>query len=276
MLQDPMSHDSSDAGAPAPPLQGRSFVEWVTGEGQKDSGWRRAVAPSQIPEALIHGDIAVVYQPIVDLRTNKVFAQEALLRSTAPSFAGVEALILDAVEAGCMGSLGRAVRDMAVDGCPAQPLFLNVHPSEFDEGWLVRPDDPLFRHEHPVYLEVTESVPLSHFALCHSVLAELRHKGIMLAVDDLGAGYSNLKYIADLSPEVVKLDRGLVAHLRHDSRQQRLVAALVRLCEDLGAKVVAEGIETAAELDVVRACGAHYGQGYHFARPTFPPPTISR
>jgi EAL domain-containing protein (putative c-di-GMP-specific phosphodiesterase class I) len=269
-----MTSHPLDAGSSSPPAQGRSFREWAAGEGQTHSGWRRTVRPSQIPAVLSTGTIHVVYQPIVDLQTNRVFAHEALLRSTAPGFAGVEALIGDAVRAGCMGTLGRAVRDMAIQGCPAHPLFLNVHPSEFDEGWLVRPDDPIFQHEEAVFLEVTESVPLSHFAQCHSVLAELRHKGVCLAVDDLGAGYSNLKYIADLSPEIVKLDRGLITDMRRDSRQQRLVTALVRLCEDLGAKVVAEGIETADEADVARFCGVHYGQGYHFARPTFPPPTV--
>jgi EAL domain-containing protein (putative c-di-GMP-specific phosphodiesterase class I) len=262
-------HDAAPAFAPA---QGRSFVDWATGMGEIASGWRRSIRPSKIPPVLATGPIHIVYQPIVSLDTGRVFAYEALLRSEAPGFAGAESLIRDAVQAGCMGMLGRAARDLAVQGCPGAPLFLNVHPSEFDEGWLVRPDDPIFHHEQPVYLEVTESVPLSHFAQCHSVLAEVRHRGAMLAVDDLGAGYSNLKYIADLAPEVVKLDRDLVAKMRADSRQHRLVSSLVRLCNDLGARVVAEGIETQEEAEAVRSAGAHFGQGYYFGRPaSFPP-----
>ena len=96
-----------------------------------------------------------------------------------------------------------------------------------------------------------------------------------LVVDDLGAGYSNLKYIADLNPRVVKLDRDLIAGLTRDSRLFKLVSAIVRLCTELDAKVVAEGIETATELDAVVAAGARYGQGYLLARPAFPPPDIT-
>src|SRR4029079_1987509 len=89
----------------------------------------------------------------------------------------------------------------------------------------------------PVYLEITESVPLSHFKHCHGVLREIRGRGISLAIDDLGAGYSNLKYIADLNPQVVKVDRQLIANLRGESRTQKLVTALVKLCDSMNAKV---------------------------------------
>ena len=88
--------------------------------------------------------------------------------------------------------------------------------------------------------------------------------------DDLGAGYSNLRYIAELNPRLVKLDRALVSGVRPGSRMHRLVAGLVVLCESLDAQVVAEGIETVAELRAVREAGVHYGQGYLFARPDYP------
>jgi EAL domain-containing protein (putative c-di-GMP-specific phosphodiesterase class I) len=174
-----------------------------------------------------------------------------------------------------VGALGRAIRELATANCTDMPLFLNVHPNEFDESWLVQPDDPIFTHDQPIYLEVTESVPLSHFAYCHSVLREIRGKGVSLAVDDLGAGYSNLKYIVDLRPEIVKLDRTLIADLADDRRAQVLVQHIVRLCQELGALVVAEGIEQETEMKVVIDCGAHYGQGYYFARPAYPAPGVS-
>jgi len=98
---------------------------------------------------------------------------------------------------------------------------------------------------------------------------------VALAVDDLGAGYSNLKYIADLRPEVVKLDRTLVADLADDRRAQVLVRHIVQLCHELGARVVAEGIELESEMKVVIDCGADYGQGYYFARPAYPAPGVS-
>ena len=221
------------------------------------------------------GELNMVYQPIVDLKKRSIFAFEALVRSTSPHFQGPPAMFTDAIRSRYCGALGRAVRELTVERAPPFPLFVNIHPNEFDEGWLVQPDDPIFHHEHQVYLEITESVPLSHFSLCHSVLAEVRSRGVMLAVDDLGAGYSNLKYIADLSPQVVKLDRGLIESMQIGTRQHRLVRALVRLCEDLGTKVVAEGIETASEAEAAVDAGVHYGQGFYYARPSFPPPPLS-
>jgi EAL domain-containing protein (putative c-di-GMP-specific phosphodiesterase class I) len=106
------------------------------------------------------------------------------------------------------------------------------------------------------------------------VLAELRNRGVMLAVDDLGAGYSNLKYIADLEPEVVKLDRELIAGLLPDSRQFRLIASIVALCHSMDAQVIAEGVETEAELEAVTELGVDFVQGYVFGRPADPPPDL--
>jgi EAL domain-containing protein (putative c-di-GMP-specific phosphodiesterase class I) len=100
------------------------------------------------------------------------------------------------------------------------------------------------------------------------VLGEVRRRGVRIAVDDLGAGYSNLRYIADLEPEVVKLDRGLVAGVKRSSRRHRLVTSIVELCRSQGARVVVEGIETGEELRAVLETGAQFGQGYYFAKPS--------
>jgi len=220
-------------------------------------------------------DVRVVYQPVVDLRTRRVFAFEALLRSKAPEFDSPIDLFKAAVDQSCAGELGRLVRELAIAGCPDHPLFLNVHPAELNERYLVQPDDPIFDHDKDVFLEITEAVPLSHFELCQSILAEVRGRGIYLVVDDLGAGYSNLKYIADLEPRVVKLDRELIAGLVVDSRLFKLVTGIVVMCEELGARVVAEGIETTEELEAVMESGARYGQGYLLARPAYPPPEVT-
>ena len=139
----------------------------------------------------------------------------------------------------------------------------------------MQPNDPIFQHTHDIYLEITESIPLSHFQLCQSILTEIRGRGVHLVVDDLGAGYSNLKYIVDLNPRVVKLDRVLVAGLVQGSRLFTLVSSVVSLCRELGALVVAEGIETEEELHAVIAAGAHFGQGYLLARPSSPLPPVT-
>jgi EAL domain-containing protein (putative c-di-GMP-specific phosphodiesterase class I) len=231
--------------------------------------------PSPIRRVIAERDVFVVYQPVVDLRSRKVFAYEALARTRAPEFDGPLALFAAAVTESCTGELGRVLRWMSLAGCASHPLFLNLHPAELNEGFVVQPDDPIFQHSEDVYLEITEGVPLSHFRLCQNMLAEVRGRGVHLVVDDLGAGYSNLKYIADLAPRIVKLDRDLIAGLTQDSRLHKLVTAIVRLCGELDARVVAEGIETRSELDAVIAAGARYGQGYLLARPAFPPPVLN-
>ncbi len=228
-----------------------------------------------IIDVLAAKDFRVVYQPVVDLRAQKVFAYEALVRSKSPFFESPPALFEAAVEHSVTGELGRAIRQMSIDNCPETPLFLNIHPAELNEPWIVQADDPIFKHANDVYLEITESVPLSHFDLCQTILSEVRGRGVYLVVDDLGAGYSNLKYIADLQPRVVKLDRVLIAGLVRDSRLFKLVQALVVMCRELDAKVVAEGVETEAELDAVIASGARFAQGYLLARPAFPLPEIT-
>jgi EAL domain-containing protein (putative c-di-GMP-specific phosphodiesterase class I) len=231
---------------------------------------RGGVAP--IVQVVRNRQVRSVFQPIVDLSTKKIFAHESLARSLSPHFSSPPEMFTAAIESGVCGELGRTLRMLSVDGCTDFPLFINIHPYEFDEGWLVRPDDPIFWHERQVYLEITESVPLNRFELCKNVLAELRVKGIRLAVDDLGAGFSNLKYISDLAPDFVKLDRELIAGIHKEVRQQQLVKSIVYLCEQLGAAVIAEGIEEPEELRVVIDTGVQYGQGYLLARPAFPPP----
>jgi EAL domain-containing protein (putative c-di-GMP-specific phosphodiesterase class I) len=221
-------------------------------------------------------EISVVFQPIVDMQSGKLFAYEALVRCSVPRYSSPPVLFERAVTTGCTGRLGRMIREIAIPLSSGKPLFVNVHPQELQEGWLVRPDDPIFEHDHEVFLEVTESVPLTHYDLCISVLRELRARGgVHLVVDDLGAGYSNLKRISDLEPRVVKLDRGLIANVDRSARQRQLVRSVVKLCSDLDALVVAEGIETAGEFSVLRDSGAQLGQGYLFARPAFPMPAIT-
>lgn len=228
-----------------------------------------------IRRVLDNRDVRVVFQPVVDLRTQKIFAYEALVRSKAPEFESPMALFKAAIDHSCAGELGRLIRELAVASCQDHPLFLNVHPAELNERYLVQPDDPIFDHGKDVYLEITEGVPLSHFELCKSILSEVRGRGVYLVVDDLGAGYSNLKYIADLAPRIVKLDRELVAGLTRETRLFKLVCGIVILCRELDAMVVAEGIETADELEAVIESGARYGQGYLLARPAYPPPEVN-
>ncbi len=222
-------------------------------------------------------DLSVVFQPIVRTDTLEVFAYEALCRCALPEYKNPTHLFERAVTERCVGRLGQIVRTVAVPLCAGVPVFLNIHPAELGEKWLVQPDDPIYAHDEPVFLEITETVPLEHFSLCRSVLREIRQRAdARLVVDDLGAGFSNLKYIADLEPAVVKLDRELIADIHRQPRVQRLVSWLVRLCEDLGAEVVAEGVETGDELACVRDQGVQMVQGFFVARPAYPLPLFDQ
>lgn len=229
----------------------------------------------KIEQVISNQELKVVFQPLVCLKERSIFAYEALARNTSGVFVSPPEMFAAAVAVGRCGELGRLVREIATVGCKDHKLFLNIHPEEFQDGWLMQADDPIFVHAHRTYLEITESVPLNYSEFCHSSLREIRSHGVRLAVDDLGSGYSNLKYISDLQPEIVKLDRELISGLTKGTRLQRLVKSIVNLAVDMGAEVVAEGIETAKELEAVIDTGAHYGQGYVLARPGFPPPGIT-
>jgi EAL domain-containing protein (putative c-di-GMP-specific phosphodiesterase class I) len=221
-----------------------------------------------VRELLVERAVDVAFQPIYDMRRRRIFAYEALARPPKTHFGGNPATMFQAAaEAKLAGQLGRLVRAKASHYAPNTALFFNVHPSEFDAPYIVRPDDPVFAHTDAVFLEVTEQVPLSAYVMCRPLLKELANRGVNLVVDDLGAGYSNLKYIADLEPKVVKIDRELIIGLTVGTRLFKLVTKIVDMCQALGAEVVVEGIETREEYLAVLETGAHYAQGYFLARP---------
>jgi EAL domain-containing protein (putative c-di-GMP-specific phosphodiesterase class I) len=227
-------------------------------------------------DALGRADIDVVFQPIVDLRTHDLFALEALVRCTALGLSSPPVLFEHAVKHDYAGRLGRMIREITVERCPGVPIFCNVHPYELSQRWLIRPDDPIFSHDTDVYIEITEAVPFSHYEHCVTVLRELRSRGgVHLVIDDLGAGFSNLKRIVDLHPQVVKLDIELVRGIDREPRQRSLVRSIVSMCREQDAYVVAEGIETPGELAAVIDAGVPYGQGFLLARPAFPAPPVS-
>jgi EAL domain-containing protein (putative c-di-GMP-specific phosphodiesterase class I) len=240
-----------------------------------------ALGPRDAGEARFFGglvnlnDLSTVFQPVVRLSDGALFGYEALVRVPSQSLSP-NGLFAQAAASRSAGRLGRMIREIAVSLCSGHALFVNLHPSELEEGWLVRPDDPIFAHDHDIYLEISESVPMTHSDLCESVLrAACSRTGVYLVVDDFGAGYSNLQLISDLAPKLVKLDRKLVVNLHGDPRKRTLVSGVVRLCGELGAEVVAEGIETRDELSAVRDTGAQYGQGYLLGGPGFPMPPIT-
>lgn len=251
----------------------RDRMVWTHSGVEGIPAYRSDRPPASVKD-LAQSDVAVVYQPIVDLRNGKTFAHEALARCRWPEFANPVALFTQASNEKACGRLGRIIRQTAFAGAPGVPLFVNVHPDELTSRWLVRPDDPIGYHDAEVFIEITESAAFTHFELCMGVLKEVCSRtGAHLVVDDLGAAYSNLKRVVELEPSVVKLDRALVTGIDTNARQRTLVQFLVTMLKELGARVVAEGIETADELTAIIDTGADFGQGYLLARPASPLPT---
>jgi EAL domain-containing protein (putative c-di-GMP-specific phosphodiesterase class I) len=240
---------------------------WTMGDGELPAVGSRSV------RGLSAEQLPCVFQPIVSVSNGALFAYEALVRCTDPAFASPLALFEHAVSESSCGRLGRVIRESAFARCPDTPIFVNLHPHELVERWLVRPDDPLCFHEQTVYLEITEAATIEYYDLCLSTLKEVcARSGAHLVVDDFGAGYSNMMRVLDLEPSVIKLDRALVNGVDEVPRKQRMVRHVVEMCRDLGARVVAEGIETVPELRAMRELGVDYVQGYLLGRPAFPPP----
>jgi len=223
--------------------------------------------PDAIHRLIDDSSFTILFQPVVELCSGNLLAYEAISRPELDPFDRAEAMIGAAVAVGRMGELGRLIRRSALEACPDHPIFINVDPNELGQRWLVQPDDPIFFHGHPVHLEITESAPLDFFAQCQGVLAEVRSKGISLIIDDLGSGYSNLRYIADLEPEIVKIDRSMIEGMKRGDMRFRLVRSIATLCAEMGSEVVAEGIESAGQLEAIREAGVRYGQGFLFGKP---------
>jgi len=230
----------------------------------RDDGTRTVVSLST-------DDIDVVFQPIVDLSTGEQFAVEALVRCRLPEYRNPTVLFERAEDERTCGRLGRLIREVTFEHCTSDTVFINIHPAELSARWLVRPDDPLALSSAALYLEITESATFEHYELCVDVLKEVcSRSGAKLVVDDFGAGFSNLKRMLDLQPDVVKLDLALARDIDKHPRQRTLMRGLVELCHDLDAKVVVEGVETVGELEAIVETGADYAQGFLLARPSFP------
>jgi EAL domain-containing protein (putative c-di-GMP-specific phosphodiesterase class I) len=231
--------------------------------------------PAASVRSLERADIGIVYQPIIDIVDGSIFAYEALVRCKVAAFKAPPVLFAQAEREHCCGRLGRLIRDVSFGSDVAGALFVNLHPAELSERWLVRPDDPIGFHTDEVYLEITESAAFDHPELTRRVLKDVCERvDARLVVDDFGAGHSDVFRVLELEPDVVKFDRNLISNADTDPAKRERLNYLVDLCTELGALVVVEGVETLGELRAVRESGAPLAQGYLLARPGFPPPRV--
>lgn len=207
-----------------------------------------------------------VYQPIVDLKRDRVVGNEALTRfedGTAPDeqFAAAEAVGLGlALETVTL----RAAISSAVGLAPGMLLTLNVSPALVLEGKAIR--SLISGVRQPVVLEITEHTAIADYAAFHRAVEALG-PSVRLAVDDAGAGFASFRHILELRPAFVKLDRWIVAGIDHDPAKQALVAGMRQFARSTGCELIAEGVETASERIALVALGIRLAQGYLLGRP---------
>lgn len=237
---------------------------------------RRRALKANFERAL--AGVWIAYQPIVLASDGRVFAQEALLRTTDLVLPDPTALLDAAERTGRLSDLGQLVRSCAAEQIKRAPsdwsFFINVHPHEIAAIDLLM-DGPMRDLSSRVVLEITERASLDQIPNAHAAIAQLRRVGYRIAIDDLGAGYSGLSSFAELEPEFVKFDMSLVREIDKRATKQRLVAAIAAMCKGLGTRVVAEGVETEAERATLVELGCELLQGHLFARPgpAFPEPS---
>lgn len=213
----------------------------------------------------------MAYQPIVEFSRRRSLAYEALLRTTAPEVKGPVDVIALAEKTGRIFDLGQAVRRAVAAELPTLAMgvdvFVNLHPADLEDPELYDKGSPLTAFASRVVLEITERASVAHDEELPQHVEALRALGYRVAVDDLGAGYSGLTTLARVRPEFVKLDGSLVRNIDTSGVNQLIVAAVRDLSKQMGLRVIAECIETAAELATLRVLGVDLLQGYFFARP---------
>lgn len=233
-------------------------------------------AVEEISALLEPGAVVPVFQPIVRLSDGHVIGYEALARmpgaaSIRPphdwfALAEIVGLRVD-LEMACWAAV-------ALVGAPPDDamLFVNTSPVTLVDRRLevLGPSLP-----ERLVLELTEQDAVSDYELLKTRLESWSNGGVRLAIDDTGAGYSSLRHVLQLSPEFLKLDRSLIQNIDRERSRRALVWSLVAFAREVGATVIAEGVERREELDVLREAGVHLAQGFLLGKPAPPWSTVS-
>ncbi|HSK27867.1 MAG TPA: EAL domain-containing protein [Jiangellales bacterium] len=241
---------------------------------------QQAELSARLLRALEERAFALLYQPVVDLATERVVGVEALIRwrtETGVLMTPAE-LVRTAETSGRIEALGQWVVEEALAQAARWrssghrlDLAVNLSTAQVaNPGLLDVVDHALRVSGVPAYtltLELTESVLLEEESEAVARLHELKGLGLRLALDDFGTGYSSLSYLQRLPVDVIKVDRSFVAGLGADGQSETVLGAVVRLARQLGLTVTAEGVETPAQARSLLALGCHRAQGFHFSGP---------
>jgi EAL domain-containing protein (putative c-di-GMP-specific phosphodiesterase class I) len=231
-----------------------------------------AALRGEVEACIAAGAFTLVYQPIVHLDGGTVAGAEALSRFN--DGAQTERRFQQAERLGLSPDLDMAIIERILaelEDLDTPYVSINLSPSTLLDERLA---DVLLASGVPgedIVIEVTEHARISDYAQAERQLAAIRAAGIRLAVDDAGAGYATFRHILSLRPDIIKMDRSITQDIDSDAARRALATALVIFGGELGATVIAEGIETQSEILALRRAGIHRGQGYSLARPQPPP-----
>ncbi len=243
----------------------------------------RFTLESQLQQAIAKSELQVYFQPIVELQTGAIVGLEALCRWFDPEKGEIPAaeFITLAEQAGLVVSLGRQVIERAITEFSQwrqqQPqrqhlsLGINISPQQLVDPQFVQDITRALTTanlppEH-LHLEITETTMIRNLEATLTVAEQLQQLGVALNIDDFGTGYSSLSRLHQLPIHALKIDRSFVANLGRNPAAAEIIGAVVALGKSLNLGVVAEGVETSAQVEKLQALGCRYGQGYGFYAP---------
>jgi diguanylate cyclase (GGDEF)-like protein len=246
---------------------------------------RRMETENALHRALDRGEFVMHYQPIVQMATGALYGVEALARWQHPQRGLVMPgeFIEAAEETGLIITLGAWAFEAACTQSAAWGggvlLSVNLSARQCGHPDLVATFAEVLRRTRAdpasICLEITETALMEDVEASTATLTALKELGLTLSLDDFGTGYSSLRALQHFPVDVVKIDRSFIAPIEHDPQEAAIVAAVISLSHALGLRTVAEGIETIAQVDRLRALGCDLAQGFYFAKPG-PPDEVRR
>ncbi|SDS86875.1 PAS domain S-box-containing protein [Actinoplanes derwentensis] len=215
--------------------------------------------------------LQILFQPIHDLHTGRIAGYEALSRFAGTPYRTPDVWFAEAWQAGLgidleLHAITLAVRQLELMP-PTAYLSVNAAPQTILDDRFAALLTGLGPDAARIVVEVTEHAAVADYDTLAAAVQRLRRTGVRFAVDDTGAGYASMQHVLRLRPDVIKLDRGIVAGIDLDVARQALATAMVTFAASLGMSVVGEGIETAGELAALTQAGVRNGQGYFLGRP---------
>ncbi len=222
---------------------------------------------AELSDVIAASRVQVALQPVRDLRSGEAVGQEALARfgGRIPTDRWFRAAALHDLGAELeVVTLAAALRCLP-DLPTSQFLAVNTSPASLEDRTVLK-----LLHAADlsrIVIEITEHDAVRSYGVLRAILAELRHAGAQIAVDDVGAGFASLRHVLQLQPDVVKLDTSLTRDVHLSERQRSLVRAVVTFADEVGAVVLAEGIEIAEQVAPLVDAGVQLGQGWHLGRP---------